>query len=361
MINLDELASFPLRWTARRLESGSLLPLSLGSPLAAAYATISKRALARPVVLPRGVSVIGVGGCTLGGAGKTIVAIAWARALADAGLSVAFVGHGYRAATRIVQRVTPRHLATDVGDDALLAARCLQDTTVPVWVAPTRERALHEAARHADVLIVDGLLQTRPVPLARSLLIVDALHPFGAQACPPRGDLKAPIAAFSRLVDHVVLVADPATASVASTSRLLAAHGLAPSHTAIVKISSCSNGSGAALSLEEVQSSRVGLALTLARSDRVVASLRARNLPLQCVWRGLDHHSPSPRDAKTLRDLAYRHRLDAWLTTTKCATLFEGKPVGAPLWVINLSTRLDPQPLPVLDSAPCERQDSSAT
>jgi tetraacyldisaccharide-1-P 4'-kinase len=203
---------------------------------------------------------------------------------------------------------------------------------------------------------VDGLLQARPVSLARSVLVVDALHPFGAWRCPPLGDLKAPVDAFAAITDDVVLVADPATASIEAASRLLAAQGLAPSYVAFVTNLSCSNETGDAIPLGTIRRLRLGLALTLARPDRVIASLRARNVVPACLWKGLDHHGPSFRDVRDLQDLARRNRLDAWLTTTKCATLLEGKPVGVPLWSLSLSTRLDPQPPPVLDSPTCERR-----
>ena len=51
----------------------------------------------RPVRVPDGVRTVTVGGATLGGSGKTRIAIAIARALASRGERVVLVGHAYRA------------------------------------------------------------------------------------------------------------------------------------------------------------------------------------------------------------------------------------------------------------------------
>src|SRR4051812_11551403 len=87
VITIASAASFAddLRARAgRRLERGAP-----GSPiaraLAGAWSAVAARAIARPLRLPEGARVVGVGGATLGGAGKTPVAIALARALAERG------------------------------------------------------------------------------------------------------------------------------------------------------------------------------------------------------------------------------------------------------------------------------------
>src|SRR4051812_42977790 len=67
----------------RRLERGvggsSILRIA-----ASAWGTVSSRSVARPARLPEDVRVIGIGSAVLGGAGKTPLAIALARALTHA-------------------------------------------------------------------------------------------------------------------------------------------------------------------------------------------------------------------------------------------------------------------------------------
>ena len=108
---------------ARRLERGEAS--SAARAAAALWGALSARGLARPLALPPGVQVVGVGSAVLGGAGKTPLSIALARSLAGRGARVGLLGHAYRARpgrARVVQATD--HLA-EVGDDALTCARDL--------------------------------------------------------------------------------------------------------------------------------------------------------------------------------------------------------------------------------------------
>jgi tetraacyldisaccharide 4'-kinase len=146
--------------------------------------------------VPSGARAIGIGGATLGGSGKTPLAIACARELARAGERVALVGHAYRASPGVARVVAPDDTLRAVGDEALVAARELRhDRGAVVVVGPSREAAIAHAATLADVLVLDGVTQTVPRRLDLALLAVDPDEPWGrAAATPPRGDLRAPIA-----------------------------------------------------------------------------------------------------------------------------------------------------------------------
>src|SRR5688500_7539901 len=79
--------------------------------------------IARRLISPGAVRVIGIGGATLGGAGKTPVALAVARALASSARErVAIVGHAYRARPLRARRVEISDSVDEVGDEALAAA-----------------------------------------------------------------------------------------------------------------------------------------------------------------------------------------------------------------------------------------------
>ncbi len=89
----------------------------------------------------------------------------------------------------------------EVGDEALLASSELERLAGPsgrvarVVVAPTRAAAIDFAAGAADVIVIDGVAQTAPVPATLALLAVDADEPWGrAATVPPWGDLRAPVA-----------------------------------------------------------------------------------------------------------------------------------------------------------------------
>jgi tetraacyldisaccharide 4'-kinase len=263
--------------------------------LSRAWGVGSARVLVRTLRIPDGARVVAVGGATLGGSGKTPLAIACARELARQGARVALVGHAYRARPGRARVVRPGDALREVGDEALLAARALEPIGVPVVVAPSRARAIALAARDAEVLVLDGVLQTSPVRVSLALLAVDAEEPWGhAQAVPPRGDLRAPIAALLAASDLVVAVGENS-----SDARI---------------VSDGAHLGGTFLSWEALRSLRVGLACAIARPDRVSRFLGRRGImPVATAF--VRDHAAIP--ARILR--AHRRRVDVWLATPKCA------------------------------------------
>lgn len=335
------------RWFASRLEHGSLVPV-FTRPLAAAYAALAAPALRRPVDLPR-IPVVGIGGAVLGGAGKTLVAIAYARALALSGARVALVSHGYHARTQQSVRCHGDESVDWVGDDALVAARNLGNV-VDVWVGKNMTETIHRAASGRDVVVVDGLLQARPRSLARSVLVLDALAPWGAGMCIPAGDLRARPRDILHLCDEVVWVDD--VLSSRSQRYLGGTHILhAPVEMGLI----CGEQR---LPLQSMAGRRVGLLTLVARPGRVWRSLEVRGIRPVCAWEGDDHGTMRPADVAEVRALARVHGLDGWIVTTKCVTHLARLNLGAEQLVIDAHTRLDPTPRPVLDCRPCVPRES---
>ena len=336
------------RWLAAHVERGTLRTFPLAWFLSHLYGVIARPFLVRPVDIPPGVRIIGVGSAVLGGAGKTIVAIAYARAFRKAGARVALVSHGYGGRARGPVLCGGDEDARHVGDDALVAAQELRGLGVEVWVGSDRGLAIREAARRADIVVVDGLLQAKPRALARSVIVLDANHPFGSGACPPSGDLRGPVQALLRLCDEAVLVRDElAGACPFELERLLAEVPVV--RTAWLGVAGLVGVNGGC-SLDRVASMAVGYASLLARPERVLETLRLRKIVPVCRWHGPDHGMLSGRDVGHLRGLACKHRLGGWLIAAKCATHFTNLDIGAPVMAIDITSRLDPEPLPVQDS-----------
>jgi len=286
---------------ARSLEEGRYDGW-LARGLSAVWRGVSARVVARPLALPRDTTVVAVGGATLGGSGKTPLAIACARELSRQGARVALVGHAYRARPGRARVVTPLDALAEVGDEALVAARALEPHHVRVVVAPSRRLAVELAARDADVLVLDGVLQTAPRRASLSLLAVDADEPWGrVEAVPPRGDLRAPIAALLAASDALVRVGqeDAADARVISRGAHLG---------------------GELLTWEALRPLRLGLACALARPARLVRMLARRGIVPVALARSRDHFPVGgllPRG------------VDLWLATPKCA--LHVAPTRAPL------------------------------
>jgi tetraacyldisaccharide 4'-kinase len=175
------------------------------SPLGALYgfATELKRNFATPYRAQA--RVLCVGNLTVGGTGKTPLAIALAHMLMARKERVVFLTRGYGGKLRGPVQVDPhRHDATDVGDEALLLAN-----HAPTVVS--RERGVGAAladSMSADVIVMDDGFQNFELVKDLALLVVDAAKGLGNRRLIPAGPLREkPEDGFSR-ADAVILVGD---------------------------------------------------------------------------------------------------------------------------------------------------------
>jgi tetraacyldisaccharide 4'-kinase len=286
----------------------------LASALEGLWGQTVGRSVVRRLTWPPHVRVLAVGGATLGGSGKTPLAVACAAALAARGASVALVGHAYRATPGRARVVHGDDSLDEVGDEALLAARALDPWGVRVVVAPKRSAAVALAARMADVLVLDGVAQTSPLRASLALLAVDSIEPWGqAIALPPRGDLRAPVSRLLGACDMLVAV---------GSERPVAS--LSGAHHARTEIRGAWVG-GELVRCEGLRRLRIGLLCALARPDRVVRSLAASGIAVRVVVRAPDHGPFSRGGLQAIR----RESVDLWLATPKCALhVPSGSPVA---------------------------------
>lgn len=158
------------------------------SPLGAVTAQVTARRLARPGwVAP--VPVICVGNATVGGAGKTTVALDIAARLAGLGRRPHLLIRGYGGRVRTTHRVQPDDTAASVGDEALLLAR-----VAPTWVGADRAASAQAAAgAGADVLVMDDGLQNPTLLQDFSVLVIDGETGFGNGRLLPAGPLREPV------------------------------------------------------------------------------------------------------------------------------------------------------------------------
>jgi tetraacyldisaccharide 4'-kinase len=180
-----------------------LWPLSL---LFAAFAAL-RRLLYRSGVIATTrlpAPVIVIGNISVGGTGKTPLAIWLAQLLLERGFRPGIVCRGYGGSARAPQRVAADAAPRLVGDEALLLAR---RSGCPVWVGVERAaaaRALLATHPECNVIISDDGLQHYALARDVEIAVVDGERGFGNGMLLPAGPLREPPRRLDR-VDALVV------------------------------------------------------------------------------------------------------------------------------------------------------------
>lgn len=180
----------PSFWQSKNLLSTALLPAS--AIYEALVAMRWRRADAHKLPVP----VLCIGNLTAGGAGKTPVAMAVAKLLADDFPRAFFLSRGYGGTARGPLLVDPLlHSAAQVGDEPLLLARILPTVICRDRVAGGR----FAVERGAGLIVMDDGFQNPSLHKDCSLLVIDARQGFGNGRLLPAGPLRErPAAGFAR-------------------------------------------------------------------------------------------------------------------------------------------------------------------
>lgn len=193
----------PEFWNIRRGQSSSapLLRLLL-TPFSWLTSWTTARRIDRTESYDPGVPVICVGNATLGGTGKTPVAIYLLKSLRRLGIDVVGLTRGYGGHEKGPVLVNSKHTANDVGDEPLLLAR-----HAPVWVAAGRDDGARAAcSRGARAIIMDDGHQNPLLEKTLSLMVVDAETGFGNGCVFPAGPLRENLKASLDRADAVILM-----------------------------------------------------------------------------------------------------------------------------------------------------------
>jgi tetraacyldisaccharide 4'-kinase len=276
-----------------RYDGGGIWPTLLG-PFGAVTAAVTSRRLARPGWRAP-VPVICCGNVTVGGAGKTTLALDLGRRLVAQGHRVHFLLRGYGGTARGTHPVAPGDTAAQVGDEALLLAE-----VAPTWTGGDRAASAQAAvAGGAEVLVLDDGLQNFGLHKDLSLLVVDGATGFGNGRVLPAGPLREPVAAGASRCQAAVLMGDD-RAGVA----LVLPRDLPVLHARLVP-----DPDVAALVGRKV------LAFAgIASPDKFFATLRDAGADIAGRVPFPDHHRYTDRDLRSLLDQAAR--LGAELATT---------------------------------------------
>jgi tetraacyldisaccharide 4'-kinase len=187
----------PAFWEGR----GDGILARLLAPLGAVTTAATARRVARPGWRAP-VPVICCGNLTLGGSGKTTLALDLGQRLRSRGVASHFLLRGYGGTSRGTRRVLPQDSAALVGDEGLLLA-----AIGPTWIGADRAASARAAvADGADILVLDDGLQNPTLAKDVSLLVVDGGFGFGNGRVMPAGPLREPVAAGAARSTAAVLI-----------------------------------------------------------------------------------------------------------------------------------------------------------
>ncbi len=257
-----------------------------------ALATAVRRWCHRPYRPP--VPVVVAGGLTLGGSGKTPLALALAERLAAR--QPHFVTRGYGGRTKGPLRVDPlRHNAAEVGDEPLLLAR-----QAPTWVARNRAAGAHAAIQAgAGIVVLDDGFQNPFLAKDLALLSIDGEGGIGNGHVFPAGPLREPLSFALRRAAAVIRIGD----DLVGVERLV--RGRRP----IVPARLVATPEAAA-----VAGQRVFAFSGIGRPEKFFASLRATGAQLVATRAFPDHHPYTAAEAAGL--LSEAAQMNALAVTT---------------------------------------------
>jgi tetraacyldisaccharide 4'-kinase len=171
------------------------------SPLSTLYGLAAARRMASAKRVHADLPVLCIGNFTVGGTGKTPVAIAMANSARRMKLKPGFLSRGHGGSFSQAHIVDAHHdSARHVGDEPLLLAE-----HAPVAVTANRiagAKLLQE--RGCDFLIMDDGFQSARIHIDYALLVVDARYGIGNGHIIPGGPLRAPLVDQLRFADAVL-------------------------------------------------------------------------------------------------------------------------------------------------------------
>jgi tetraacyldisaccharide 4'-kinase len=284
------------------------LAAGLLAPFAAVYGAVAGARLTRRGARAA-VPVICIGNLTVGGAGKTPLALTVARRLAADGAAPMFLTRGYGGRLAGPLRVDPaQHRAADVGDEPLLLAR-----SAPTFVARDRVAGAEASvAAGASVIVMDDGFQNPSLGKDFSVLVVDGRRGIGNGRVVPAGPLRAPLMAQLARADALVVVGpSKAAAGVTAAAR---ARGVPVFHAGLEPDAAVATA---------LAGTRVLAFAGIGDPEKLFATLTAAGVAVAATRSFPDHHRYTPAEAGLLCAQADREAL-MLVTTEKDLVRMQG-------------------------------------
>jgi tetraacyldisaccharide 4'-kinase len=292
----------PFWWCEAGLAAGLL------APFAAAYGAVASARLAQRGARAA-VPVVCIGNPTLGGAGKTPLALTLTRLLAQAGDKPALLSRGYGGRLEGPLQVDPaQHRAADVGDEPLLLAR-----VAPTFVSHDRVKGAQAAvAAGAGIIVMDDGFQNPSLQKNYSVLVVDGRRGIGNGRVIPAGPLRAPLTVQLARADALVVVGTTNTdAGVAAAAR---DRGVPVFHADLAPDAAV---------VAALAGTRALAFAGIGDPQKLFETLARAGIPVAATHSFPDHHRYTPAQARMLCEQAERAALTL-VTTEKDLVRMQG-------------------------------------
>jgi tetraacyldisaccharide 4'-kinase len=292
--------------------------------------------------------VISVGNITMGGTGKTPLAIYLAQTLLKLGFTPAILTRGYgRQAPNESYMLAPGKLtpnsAQTLGDEPALIRRHVPEA----WMGISKNRLVtgQEIAKQAKrpVFILDDGFQYRRLFRDLDIVIIDPIQPLKANRMVPRGTLREPVSELRRC--HVVMI-NGAVNQGESDSIAVEIHGLqekgqifycGQSIRTLIPWSAWNEDSADHSAGTRIQSAY--LVAAVGNPERFARDVRQLGIEVRGTGIFADHYWLKPKDWQACTETARSKSVDAIVITEKDAIKIS-QPPDFPLLVAVQSTEV---------------------
>ena len=275
--------------------------------------------------------VISLGNITVGGTGKTPMAIWLAEFLTSEGIRVAILSRGYRGTTsHTVNTVSDgRDVFSrphDVGDEPILMARRLKG--VPVLTSQNRFRAGQHAISHfgAEILILDDGFQHMTLKRDMDFVLLDATNLLGNGYLLPRGPLREPVSHLKRAHAFILTRCDQAGNIEKITSTLSNTFPKIPVFKSVHRpYKLCTLGEHTFLDVGVLSGSRILAFSGIANARAFMAMLKSIGLDVVQFKEYPDHYNYSRKELQHIQREALALNVEAIITTEKDVVRIEDR------------------------------------
>ncbi|MDR3566622.1 MAG: tetraacyldisaccharide 4'-kinase [Syntrophobacteraceae bacterium] len=272
------------------------------------------------------VPVISLGNLSVGGTGKTPLAIWMCEFLIEIGFHPAVLTRGYGARAKSPGRIPSsfdERLPELFGDEPVMMSEYLPST--PVWVGADRAACGRAALSGGgvDVFVLDDGFQHLSLDRDLDLVLLDCRDPFGNRLVLPAGPLREPCSSLKRADAFVMTHAEGTVEGQALKNRLQSLYPTIPAFACNHRLLGIRLERGGPLLSPGALGGRRAVAFAgIASPESFFGDLRRAGIDVCEAFDFADHHSYTAEELLEVLASASKHRAGLIVTTAKdCARL----------------------------------------